>query len=141
MSKTPLASHIPSSTFWMILGSLDAALAVGFAAATAHLPLHASFTGGVPAIQNAVTQHLVHAVVLLGLGFMMRTANATALRWWWLAALAMLAGTLLFSFNLYARALWGVDDWRTWVPRGGMLLILSWLLVAAGAWSNRQPRP
>lgn len=127
-----------SAAWWMIVGSLHAALAVGFAAATAHLPLHADFSGGISAVQNAVTQHLVHAAVLVGLGFMMRSASWGALRWWWAAAVAMFLGTLLFSVNLYARALWGFDDFRTWVPRGGMLLMVSWVLVAMGAWCNRR---
>jgi uncharacterized membrane protein YgdD (TMEM256/DUF423 family) len=44
----------------------------------------------------------------------------------------MLAGLFLFSFNLYARYVFGMDTFRAAVPWGGGAWILSWLLAAVG---------
>jgi uncharacterized membrane protein YgdD (TMEM256/DUF423 family) len=44
----------------------------------------------------------------------------------------MLVGLLLFSFNLYARHVFGWDALRALVPWGGAAWILAWLVMAVG---------
>ena len=54
----------------------------------------------------------------------------------------MVVGMLLFSFNIYARALLGFDSLRALVPWGGGAWIAAWLLLAVGAlWSRDGQMP
>jgi uncharacterized membrane protein YgdD (TMEM256/DUF423 family) len=44
----------------------------------------------------------------------------------------MVSGLLFFSFNLYARYVFGVDAFRAWVPWGGGAWMVAWLCLAVG---------
>ena len=110
------------------LGSLSACLSVVFSAAFAHLPV---FADGVPVmVQTALTQHQFHSLGLLLTGLALGVCGAS--RWLLSAAWLMLVGLVLFSFNLYARHVWGFDGMRALVPWGGGAWILAWLSLAVG---------
>lgn len=139
----PPASNVVwpmSARIFLVLGALSAGASVVFSAAFAHLPVFAS---GVPtAVQTALGQQQYHALGLLFLGLAIRMGGAS--RWWLVAGVLMVLGTVLFSFNLYARYVWGWDALRAQVPWGGMAWILAWLSLAMGGWHTglwpqRQP--
>lgn len=114
---------------WIIGGALNAAIAVGMAAASSHAPALQAASSYLP---SAISMHQLHAVALIAVGLLLR-GNAPN-RWWSLAGTAFALGLLLFCFNLYARALWDFQALRPLVPAGGSLFMLGWVLVALGAW-------
>ena len=118
-----------SARFFVFAGALSAGLSVALSAAFAHLPV---FAAGVPPMeQTALQLQQFHALglILVGLALGWRGSSRLLLVSGWL----MLAGTFMFSFNLYARSVLGFDVLRTWVPWGGTAWILAWLLMATAA--------
>ena len=79
--------------------------------------------------ETAAQYHLIHAVVLLVLAT--RTTGAVALERWVVAGFTL--GVLLFSFSLYALVLTDVSRFAMVTPVGGLLLMLSWALLAVQA--------
>ena len=118
--------------FLMICGALNAAIAVGMAAASSHAPALQAASNYLP---SAVSMHQFHALGLIAVGLLLR--GSTGNRWWHAAGALFLLGLLLFSFNLYARALWDFNALRALVPAGGSSFMLGWVLVAVGAWRQR----
>ncbi len=112
-----------------MLGALSACLSVVFSAAFAHWP---AFANGIPVmVQTALSQQQFHSLGLVAVGLALGW-RATSL-WWRACGVLMLVGLVLFSFNIYARALLGFDAFRAWVPWGGGAWILAWLMLAVGA--------
>ena len=117
-----------SARVFIFVGAVCAGLSVVFSAAFAHWP---AFAGGIPAaVQTALSQQQFHALglVLVGLALGWRGPSP----WWLASGWLMLVGMVLFSFNLYARSLFGFDALRALVPWGGSAWILAWLLLAVG---------
>jgi uncharacterized membrane protein YgdD (TMEM256/DUF423 family) len=122
-TRTPVSARI-----FLTLGALSACSSVVFSAAFAHLPV---FAGGVPAmVQTALTQQQFHSLGLLLVGLAVLGLGTS--RWLLAAGGLMLAGLLLFSFNLYARHVLGFDALRALVPWGGGAWIAAWLCLALG---------
>jgi uncharacterized membrane protein YgdD (TMEM256/DUF423 family) len=118
-----------TSRVFLILGALSACLSVVFSAAFAHWP---AFANGVPAmVQTALSQQQFHSLGLILVGLALGWRGASP--WWRASGGLMVVGLVLFSFNIYARALLGFDGLRAWVPWGGSAWILAWLLLAVGA--------
>ena len=89
-------------------------------------------------LQQAVWQQMPHAPVLLVLGFWGVYCGQTgrSVPWSLLAAAALFAlGLLLFSGLIYLRVLTGFAGLRQFVPVGGTMLMLAWLLLGASAFS------
>lgn len=111
----------------MALGALLAALSVALSAAAAHVP---ALQQAGAAFAASLDQQQFHALglVLVGLALARRPSG-------WLVASGglMLAGTVLFCFNIDARILWGWDAARALVPTGGSAFMLAWLALAVGA--------
>jgi len=128
------------SRIFLTVGALSAGLSVVLSAAFAHLP---AFANGLPAmVQTALSQQQFHALGLVLVGLALRGVPAS--RCWQASGWLMLVGMLLFSFNIYARALLGVDSLRALVPWGGGAWIAAWLLLALGALRTggaQAPRP
>lgn len=125
----PITTSLPlSARIFLCLGALSACSSVMFSAAFAHLPV---FAAGVPAaVQTALSQQQFHSIGLLLTGLALVAFGVS--RWLLAAGGLMLAGLLLFSFNLYARHVWGFDAFRALVPWGGAAWILAWLGLALG---------
>ena len=114
--------------WFLFAGALSACTSVVFSAAFAHLPV---FAGGVPVmVQTALTQQQFHSLGLLFTGLALRVCEPS--RWLQAAGWLMLAGLVLFSFNLYARSVMGFDGLRALVPWGGGAWIMAWLSLALG---------
>jgi uncharacterized membrane protein YgdD (TMEM256/DUF423 family) len=117
-----------SARWFLALGAISACTSVVFSAAFAHLPV---FAGGVPtAVQTALSQQQFHSLGLLFTGLALRVCGAS--RWLQAAGWFMLVGLVLFSFNLYARHVWGWDGLRALVPWGGAAWIWAWLALTVG---------
>lgn len=93
----------------------------------------ASHGGDAHFLGNASTMCLAHAPVLLALYVahgMFRTAT--------LSALILGLGTIIFAGDLVARHYLGDRLFPFAAPVGGTLMMLGWLLVAAGALLGRR---
>jgi len=93
----------------------------------------ASHGGDAHFLGSASTMCLAHAPVLLALYIGHR-----ALRTATLAALVLGLGTIVFAGDLVSRHYTGDRLFPFAAPTGGMLMMLGWLLVAAGAFFRRQ---
>ena len=109
---------------WIGLGSLLGLLAVGMAAATAHLLADpaAAIAG------RAVQMQGWHALALVGTGLWARRGGLPA----HLAGAAFALGTASFCGAVYALALGGVHLGPL-APVGGTLLMLGWALLGLSA--------
>lgn len=115
---------------FLALGALSAGLSVALAAMLAHGPGAAE--AAQPMLKTALSLHQFHALGLVAVALAIAWRGPS--RWWLASGALMLAGTLLFSFNLYARAWWQFDALRALVPWGGTCWLLAWLCLACGAW-------
>ena len=79
--------------------------------------------------ETAAQYHLIHAAVILALAL---HSKADENRWRF-PMMGFTAGVLLFSFSLYTLVLTDLTQLATITPIGGLLLMLSWLLVAIKA--------
>lgn len=126
MTSSPPVSLSLSARIFLISGALSACTSVVFSAAFAHLPV---FSSGVPVmVQTALSQQQFHSLGLLLVGLALAYRGRS--RWLVASGYLMLGGVLLFSFNLYARAVLGLDGLRVLVPWGGGAWILAWLSLA-----------
>ena len=83
--------------------------------------------------ETAAQYHLIHAVVMVALAA--RTKSAGALER--LAAVGFTLGVVLFSFTLYALVLTDISRLAMITPIGGLLLMLSWGLLAVQAFKGK----
>lgn len=132
--RLPIFYQLPAwsrfAGLFAVLGALTAGASVVFSAAFAHLPV---FAQGVPlAVQTALSQQQFHALGLLLVGLAIRVSGPS--RWLQAAGWLMCVGLVLFSFNLYARYVLGLDALRGLVPWGGVAFISAWLSLAWGCW-------
>jgi uncharacterized membrane protein YgdD (TMEM256/DUF423 family) len=119
-----------TARFFLACGALSAAVSVMLGAAGAHS------LAGLPEtalawFHTALQYHQFHALGLIAVGLV--AAHRPASRWIAAAGVLMLAGTLLFSGNLYLRSLAGFHALHAVTPFGGAAFILGWLLLAIGA--------
>lgn len=120
------------SKLFLILGSLNAMLAVLLGAFGAHA-LRARLSGEMMAIYHTANQyHFYHALGLLGVGLVAaHLPESTSVKWsGWL----MLFGIVVFSGSLYVLALSGVRWLGAITPIGGTAFIIAWLVLAVGVW-------
>ncbi len=89
-------------------------------------------------VLTAIRYHQVGALAALALGLAhhIGASGATARRLG-LAGWLFVAGTLLFSFSIYAAALTGIEGLTLLTPLGGITLMVAWLAVA---WAALAPR-
>lgn len=128
MPSTDLGNLPFSAKLFLITGAVSACASVVLSAALAHLPVFAS--GIPPMVQTALSQQQFHSLGLFVVGLSLTRLGAS--RWLIVSGWLMLAGLFLFSFNLYARYVFGVENFKAAVPWGGGAWIVSWLLAALG---------
>jgi len=117
--------------WFLVLGGLNAAVAVALGAAGTHA-LKEQLAINDPAgwFAVAIQYHQYHALGLIVVGLTM--GRFLPSKWFTCAGWLMLLGILLFSGNLYLRSLAGVHALHATIPVGGAALIASWLLFAIG---------
>lgn len=112
-----------------MVSAVFGATAVAAGAFGAHA-LEASVTPERLQVWNTAAQyHLIHAVVILALALHSQAAENR----WRLPMMGFTAGVVLFSFSLYALVLTDITQLAMITPIGGLLLMLSWLMVAINA--------
>ena len=79
-------------------------------------------------VMTAVRYHQVGAVVVTAIGLAL-AADARAASRLRLAAGFLIAGTILFSFSIYAAALTGMHGLTYVTPLGGVALMFGWVLM------------
>ena len=79
-------------------------------------------------VMTAVRYHQFGALVVTALGLAL-AARARPARRLTLAAGFLIAGTVLFSFSIYAAAVTGVHGLTYVTPLGGVTLMFGWLLL------------
>jgi len=116
----------PSSKLILILGAINAALAVLLGAFGAH-GLKARMTVEMLAVyQTGVQYHLFHALGLLTVGIVgLHIVDSVYLKW---AGWLMLAGIILFSGSLYMLSVGGMRWLGMVTPFGGLAFIAAWIL-------------
>ena len=113
------------------LASVLGATGIGLGAFAAH-GLRQQLTDSALAVfQTGVLYHLLHAVVLLGIGLACYLFNNA---WLKAAAILMLLGVSMFSGSLYLLVLTPLKLGII-TPIGGVLLILGWLCLAISSFS------
>jgi uncharacterized membrane protein YgdD (TMEM256/DUF423 family) len=125
---------------FLVLGGLNASLAVALGAAATHA-LSTQLAAGDSARWFALglQYHQYHALGLILVG--LSTALFSASRWFLWAGWLMFSGILLFSGDLYLLSLAGVQFTRPAIPFGGAAFIVAWLLFAVGAGTALRQSP
>ena len=120
----------------IIIGSLSLATAILFAAYDFHILGDVLSQQQKQAWSIAFQMQTIHALGLFLVAFLAGHLDRS-LPLLKLAALGMMLGTLLFSGNIYARALGGPEVLVEITPYGGAMFLISWVLIAGAAWRSR----
>ncbi|TMJ14918.1 MAG: DUF423 domain-containing protein [Alphaproteobacteria bacterium] len=107
----------------LVTGALLAGLGVALGAFGAHGLRGVLDPAALGWWRTAVDYQMWHAIGLLAIGALGHPALRTP-------ALALAAGTIVFSASLYAMALTGQRWLGAVTPLGGLLMILGWALLA-----------
>ena len=114
---------------YLVIAALLGATGVAAGAFGAHA-LQASVSPERIAIWDTAAQyHLIHAAVILALALHSQSDESR----WRLPMMGFTTGVVLFSFSLYALVLTDKTQLAMITPVGGLLLMLSWLMVAIKA--------
>ncbi|MGV3243289.1 DUF423 domain-containing protein [Staphylococcus sp. 11261D007BR] len=114
---------------FIILGALNALMAVGTGAFGAHV-LEGKLTEHYLSVwEKATTYQMYHGLGLILIGVIAGTLNIN-LGW---AGWLMFLGIIFFSGSLYILSLTGVSVLGAITPIGGVLFIIGWLLLAIAA--------
>ncbi len=112
---------------FLILGALNAFLAVGLGAFGAH-GLKARLSADMLAVfQTAVQYHFYHALGLLVVGLLVSqwpTVGLIKIAGW-----VMFAGIVVFSGSLYVLSITGIRWLGAITPIGGSAFLVAWLLL------------
>lgn len=118
----------------LVLGAIMACLGVALGAFGAHALKDKFPELKYAAIwETAVQYHMYHSLGLLVLGILSSEAllgSSSMLSW---AGYLMFAGIIFFSGSLYVLAVTGVKKLGAITPIGGVLFIISWILLAFAA--------
>ena len=118
---------------WIMAGAALACLAVVFGAFGAH-GLKSRVTPEMLAVfETGVRYHFYHALGLIIIGVMGFHLPESQLQF---PALLMSTGILIFSGTLYVLVLTGQKWLGAVTPIGGLMLIVSWLLLVYNMWKD-----
>ena len=124
------------SKFFISVGSLNAALSVILGAFAAHSLKSTISSEALNTFQTGVQYHFYHSLGLIIVGVVIQTTRTSislsASGW------SMLIGIVLFSGSLYTISLTGLGSIGIITPMGGVLFILSWVLLAVATLTNSQ---
>lgn len=117
---------------FLLLGSINAALAVGLGAFGAHALRGRLSESLLNTYQTGVQYHFYHALGLFAVALVASLLPDSALVKWsgWL----MLAGIIFFSASLYLLSVTGLRWLGAITPLGGVAFITAWLLLALAVW-------
>lgn len=119
--------------FFIIVGAVNAALAVALGAFGAHALKERLSERYLAIWETAVQYQMFHAVGLLVIGILMSSSlfgPSTSLTW---AGYLILAGIIIFSGSLYALSLSGISVLGAITPIGGVAFIIGWIMLIIAA--------
>lgn len=122
--------HAMSERLLIVVAALNMAIAVGAGAFGAHGLKRILDPDMLSIWHTAVTYQVMHALGMLLLALMLSRSGISLFA---IAGWTMFAGIVLFSGSLYWLALSGTRVLGMITPLGGVLFIVSWLLVAWAA--------
>lgn len=122
--------HMHSAKIFMLLGGINAMLAVILGAFGAHALKMRLSMDLQTVYQTGVQYHFYHALGLLAVGVIAHQFPPSL--WIKTAGWLMFAGILLFSGSLYILSLTSLRWLGAVTPFGGMALILAWLALLMG---------
>jgi uncharacterized membrane protein YgdD (TMEM256/DUF423 family) len=119
------------SKVFIILGSLNAFLAVALGAFGAHGLQNKLTEQMLATYETGVKYHMIHALGLILIGIISRYTSGSVLINWsgWLIC----AGIVLFSGSLYLLSIGGIRWLGAITPLGGLCFLAGWLLLAVAA--------
>ncbi|MEQ9520427.1 MAG: DUF423 domain-containing protein [Parvibaculum sp.] len=116
---------------WIILGTLNGFLAVGFGAFGAHGLKARASEADLAAFSTGADYHIYHALALFAVGWMASQAPSTFVS---AAGWAFTLGILLFSGSLYYLGLTGSRALVLITPMGGTAFLIGWFCLAVAAY-------
>lgn len=123
----------------LVAGALLGFLSVAIGASIEHVLRGEAGAEVLRWAMTAIRYNQVGALVItmIGLALLLRPAMPAA-RWLARSGWLFVAGTLMFSFSIYAAAVTGLEMLTYLTPVGGVTLMLAWLALArAGLRSGR----
>ena len=111
-----------------MVGALLGGLAVAAGAFGAHALRGRLDPGALSAFETAARYQLFHALAIVAAGERAARGPSRAAE---IAGNIFIAGILLFSGSLYARALGGPEFWALLTPFGGLTFMTGWVALAA----------
>ncbi len=121
--------------YWLLLGSLNAALSVALGAMASHaLKSLLADNQTQHWFALALQYHQWHACGLLFIGILLRLFPAQKLLH--AAGALMLLGMVLFCGLLYCRSVGLTGAWHGLIPLGGASLIGAWLVMLVAIWKG-----
>jgi uncharacterized membrane protein YgdD (TMEM256/DUF423 family) len=126
-----------SGRWWIIVGSLLAALGVLAGAYAAHglkarVKANLMSQEKLEVFDTAARNQLVHAIALVLVGLAVHAGGSSICSK--ISGAAFLLGILLFCGWLYANALWGNVAAPLLAPLGGISFVVGWIALAVTAW-------
>ena len=121
-----------SRTF-LLLGSINAFLAVALGAFGAHGLKHFATDASLQIWATAAQYHFYHALALLLIGILVRDYPRAII-----TGQFFLAGIVLFSGSLYLLALTQIKILGAITPLGGVCFLLGWLWLAKIFWQRTE---
>ena len=112
---------------FVILGSLNAALAVILGAFGAHMLKNQLSENLMTTFQTANQYHFFHALGLFAVAFIASHTNSKLVKW---SGFLMFIGIILFSGSLYILSITGIKWLGAITPIGGIAFIGAWILLA-----------
>lgn len=112
---------------FVVLGSINAFLAVAFGAFGAHGLKNKLSEHMLGIFETGVQYHMYHALGLVLVGILAQWAAPGTLNW---AGWLMFLGIIFFSGSLYVLSISGIKILGAITPIGGVLFLISWILVA-----------
>lgn len=112
---------------FIILGSLNAALAVMLGAFGAHLLKNQLSENLMTTFQTGNQYHFYHALGLFAVAFIASHTNSKLVKW---SGFLMFIGIILFSGSLYILSITGITWLGAITPIGGIAFIAAWILLA-----------
>lgn len=118
------------SRLWLILGAVNAFIAVAAGAFAAHGLRSRLEPRMLEVFETGARYQMYHALALLAVGWLAsRSSSAVVTAAGW----CFLGGIVLFSGSLYALTTSGVTKLGMITPFGGTLFLVGWALVAVAA--------
>jgi uncharacterized membrane protein YgdD (TMEM256/DUF423 family) len=117
---------------FLVLGSLNAFLAVALGAFGAHGLKSKLPADMLEVYQTGVHYHMIHALGLILIAILSDKLGGASLVN--AAGWSLSAGIVLFSGSLYALSLSQIKVLGAITPFGGAAFLLGWVLLAAAAW-------